>query len=205
MDVLKQISETKLVPVVAINKVEDTIPTVKALIDGGLTIIEITYRTSCAKDAIKIAIDTFKNATIGAGTVINEAQAKEAIGLGVKFIVSPGFSKKVADLCKKAKILYLPGVITPTEIMQAIDEGFTTLKYFPASDFGGLKTIKALGGPFPQVKFLPTGGINESNILEYLAYSKIIAVGGSFMMKGTPSEIEEKTRSAVNLIKGGKQ
>ena len=204
MDVLKLITETKLVPVVAINKVEDTIPTVKALINGGLPIIEITYRTACAKEAIKTAINTFKNAAIGAGTVINEAQAKEAIEIGVKFIVSPGFSKKVADLCKKAKILYLPGVITPTEIMQAIDAGYTLLKYFPASDFGGLKTIKALGGPFPQVKFLPTGGINESNILEYLAYDKIIAVGGSFMMKGTPKEIEEKTRNAVKLIKGGK-
>lgn len=202
MDVIKQIKSYKIVPVVAINKVEDTIPVIGALVKGGLPVAEITYRTSCAKDAIKLAIETFKDALIGAGTVINKEQAEEAISLGCKFIVSPGLSKDVAEVCKNRGVPYLPGVVTPTEIMEAINLGMKIIKFFPASNYGGLKTIKALGGPFPQISILPTGGIDESNILEYLAYDKIIACGGSWMMKGTPAEIEEKTKKAVRLIKG---
>ncbi len=201
-NVLEQIKHYRLVPVVAINKIEDAIPTMEALVNGGLPVAEITYRTACAKDAIKLAIEKFPNALIGAGTVINPAQAKEAISLGVKFIVSPGLSEEIAQICKEANVPYLPGCVTPTEIMKALSLGINVIKFFPAGNYGGLKTIKALNGPFPQVTFMPTGGVNEDNILEYLAYPHILACGGSFMMKGSFEEIEEKTKKAVELVRG---
>ncbi len=201
-NVLEEIRHYRLVPVVAINKIEDAIPTMEALVKGGLPVAEITYRTACAKDAIKLAVEKFPEALIGAGTVINAAQAEEAISLGVKFVVSPGLSKEVAKVCKDHNVPYLPGCVTPTEIMEALELGINVIKFFPASNYGGLKTIKALNGPFPQVTFMPTGGVNEENVLEYLAYPHIIACGGSFMMKGSFEEIEEKTKKAVELVKG---
>lgn len=201
-NVLEEIRHYRLVPVVAINKIEDAIPTMEALVKGGLPVAEITYRTACAKDAIKLAVEKFPEALIGAGTVINAAQAEEAISLGVKFIVSPGLSKEVAKVCKDHNVPYLPGCVTPTEIMEALELGINVIKFFPASNYGGLKTIKALNGPFPQVTFMPSGGVNEENVLEYLAYPHILACGGSFMMKGSFEEIEEKTKKAVELVKG---
>lgn len=201
-NVLEEIRHYRLVPVVAINKIEDAIPTMEALVKGGLPVAEITYRTACAKDAIKLAVEKFPEALIGAGTVINVAQAEEAISLGVKFVVSPGLSKEVAKVCKTHNVPYLPGCVTPTEIMEALELGINVIKFFPASNYGGLKTIKALNGPFPQVTFMPTGGVNEENVLEYLAYPHILACGGSFMMKGSFEEIEEKTKKAVELVKG---
>ena len=201
-NVLEEIRHYRLVPVVAINKIEDAIPTMEALVKGGLPVAEITYRTACAKDAIKLAVEKFPEALIGAGTVINADQAEEAISLGVKFIVSPGLSEEVAKVCKTHNVPYLPGCVTPTEIMEALELGINVIKFFPASNYGGLKTIKALNGPFPQVTFMPTGGVNEENVLEYLAYPHIIACGGSFMMKGSFEEIEEKTKKAVELVKG---
>ena len=201
-NVLEEIRHYRLVPVVAINKIEDAIPTMEALVKGGLPVAEITYRTACAKDAIKLAVEKFPEALIGAGTVINAAQAEEAISLGVKFIVSPGLSKEVAKVCKAHNVPYLPGCVTPTEIMEALELGINVIKFFSASNYGGLKTIKALNGPFPQVTFMPTGGVNEENVLEYLAYPHILACGGSFMMKGSFEEIEEKTKKAVELVKG---
>ncbi len=201
-NVLEQIKHYRLVPVVAINKIEDAIPTMEALVNGGLPVAEITYRTACAKDAIKLAIEKFPNALIGAGTVINPEQAKEAISLGVKFVVSPGLSEEIAKICKDSNVPYLPGCVTPTEIMKALSLGINVVKFFPAGNYGGLKTIKALNGPFPQVTFMPTGGVNEENILEYLAYPRILACGGSFMMKGSFKEIEEKTKKAVELVRG---
>jgi 2-dehydro-3-deoxyphosphogluconate aldolase/(4S)-4-hydroxy-2-oxoglutarate aldolase len=125
---------------------------------------------------------------IGAGTVINETQARQAIDAGAQFIVSPGLSDSVAAVCREADIPYIPGCVTPTEIMHALELGLTTLKFFPANVYGGLGAIKALAAPFPQVRFLPTGGANEDNILEFLAFDKIVAVGGSFMMKGDIKE-----------------
>ena len=201
-NVLEEIRHYRLVPVVAINKIEDAIPTMEALVKGGLPVAEITYRTACAKDAIKLAVEKFPEALIGAGTVINATQAEEAISLGVKFVVSPGLSKEVAKVCKDHNVPYLPGCVTPTEIMEALELGINVIKFFPASNYGGLKTIKALNGPFPQVTFMPTGGVNEENVLEYLAYPHILACGGSFMMKGSFEEIEEKTKKAVELVKG---
>ena len=144
----------------------------------------------------------YKTSLIGAGTVINRNQCEQAIVAGAKFIVSPGFSAEVADCCAEHGMLYLPGIVTPTEAMAAIAKGLTTLKFFPASNYGGVKTIKAICSAFPYIKIMPTGGISAENITEYLAYDKIIACGGSWMMKGTPEEIEQKTRQVVELVNG---
>ena len=173
-----------VVPVVVIQKLEDTVPTLQALMDGGVPVAEITFRTACAADAIREGVKNFPEMNIGAGTVINGAQAKAALEAGAKFIVSPGLSPDVAKICEEAGVPYLPGCVTPTEIMQALELGITTLKFFPANVYGGLKALKALSAPFPQVRFLPTGGVDLTNINEFLEFDKIAAIGGSFMMKG---------------------
>ena len=173
-----------VVPVVVIQKLEDTVPTLQALCDGGVPVAEITFRTACAADAIREGVKKFPEMNIGAGTVINGEQAKAALEAGAKFIVSPGLSAEVAKICEEAGVPYLPGCVTPTEIMQALSLGITTLKFFPANVYGGLKALKALSAPFPQVRFLPTGGVDLTNINEFLEFDKIVAIGGSFMMKG---------------------
>ena len=177
-------STVRAVPVVVIKDLEETIPTLQALCDGGLPAAEITFRTACAAEAIKLGTEKFPEMHIGAGTVVNAEQARKAIEAGASFIVSPGLSAEVAAICKEADLPYYPGCVTPTEIMQALELGITTVKFFPANVYGGLSALKALSGPFPQVKFLPTGGVDLSNIKEFLAFDKIVAVGGSFMMKG---------------------
>ena len=202
MSVLEKVKEIGIVPVVVLNKVEDTIPTVQALVDGDVPIAEICFRTDCAAECIKVAVKEFPNALIGAGTVINKKQAEEAIACGVKFIVSPGLSKEVAEVCKEAGVPYLPGVVTPTEIMAAIDLGITTLKFFPAGVFGGLKAIKALGAAFPQCKFMPTGGVNNENLKEFISCDKIIACGGSWVCKKTYEDTVKVCLEARKIVKG---
>ena len=135
---------------------------------------------------------------IGAGTVINEEQAIRAVNAGAKFIVSPGFSEKVALYVYKQGIPYYPGCVTPTEIMQALELGITTVKFFPANVYGGLKALKALSAPFPQIKFIPTGGVDLTNLKEFLEFDKIFVVGGSFMMKG---DITENCKKACEIIR----
>ena len=202
MDVMEKIKELKIVPVVVLNKVEDALPTMGALVKGGLPVAEITFRTACAAESIRLAVKEYPDALIGAGTVITAEQCEEAIACGAKFIVSPGLSAAVAKVCREKNVPYIPGIVTPTEIIAALDLGLTTLKFFPASNFGGLKTIKAICAAFPQIRIMPTGGVSEDNVLEFLGYDKIVACGGSWMMKGTPEEIEAKTRSAVALVGG---
>mgnify|MGYP001047396949 FL=1 len=178
------LANNRVVPVVVIRDIADTCPTLEALCDGGIPVAEITFRTACAAEAIRIGCEKFPEMMIGAGTVINAEQAKTAIGAGARFIVSPGLSADVAGGCREADVPYLPGCVTPTEIMAALEMGLTTLKFFPANVYGGLTALKALSAPFPQVRFLPTGGVDLKNIKEYLSFDKIAAVGGSFMMKG---------------------
>ena len=202
MEMIEQIKQCKIVPVVVLKELEDTVPTLQALCDGGLPVAEITFRTACAADAIRLASKTFPQMLIGAGTVINAEQANRAIDCGAKFIVGPGFAAEVAEVCRARGVLYLPGCVTPTEIITAISYGIEIVKFFPCSNFGGLGSIKALAAAFPAIKFLPTGGISEANVLEFLAFDKIIACGGSWMMKGTPDEIRAKTAAAVALVNG---
>ncbi len=174
----------RIVPVVVIKSIDETTPTLSALRDGGIPVAEITFRTACAAEAIKLGVQSFPDMLIGAGTVINEVQARAAVAAGAQFIVSPGLSSSVAAVCAEARIPYLPGCVTPTEIMAALELGITTVKFFPANVYGGLSAIKALSAPFPQVKFFPTGGVGLSNIREFLDAPMIAAIGGSFMMKG---------------------
>lgn len=200
--VLERIKEIKVVPVVVFNKVEETLPTIEALHNGDVPIAEICFRTNCAAECIKIASEAFPNDLIGAGTVINEKQCEEAISAGAKFIVSPGLSESVYRVCQKHNIPYLPGVVTPTEVMKALELGINVLKFFPAEVFGGLKAINALGAAFPQVKFMPTGGVSNDNLKEFISSSKIFACGGSWLVKGTPEEITKKCLEARSIIKG---
>lgn len=188
----------KVIPVVVIKELDQTIPTLKALKDGGINCAEITFRTACAKDAIALGVKEFPDMNIGAGTVINLSQAKAAVKAGAKFLVSPGLSISVAKYAKKIGMPYYPGCVTPTEIMQAIECGIEIVKFFPANVYGGLKALKALAGPFPQLKFIPTGGVDLTNLEEFLAFDKIYAVGGSFMMKGDIVENCKKINEIVN-------
>ena len=174
----------KVIPVVVIKDINDTVPTLKALKEGGINCAEITFRTACAAEAISLGVKEFPDMNIGAGTIINLAQAKQAISAGAKFLVSPGINCDVAKYAKKKGIAYYPGCVTPTEIMCALELGIDVVKFFPANVYGGLKALKALSGPFPQIKFIPTGGVDLTNLAEFLEFDKIYAVGGSFMMKG---------------------
>lgn len=174
----------QVIPVVVINDEKETIQILSKLREGGINCAEITFRTACAKDAIAIGTKAFEDMNIGAGTVINAEQAKSAVQAGAKFIVSPGFSDEVARYCTDEKIPYYPGCVTPTEIMRALSYGLNVVKFFPAGVYGGLKAMKALSAPFPQIRFIPTGGVDLSNLKEYLDFDKVYAVGGSFMMKG---------------------
>ena len=187
----------KLIPVVVIKDVADTEKTLSALRAGGINCAEITFRTACAEEAIKLAVKLFPDMNVGAGTVINEEQAVRAVNAGAKFIVSPGLSEKVAQYARKQNVPYYPGCVTPTEIMQALELGITTVKFFPANVYGGLKAIKALAAPFNRMKFLPTGGVDLTNLKEFLECDKIYAVGGSFMMKG---DIVENCKAINKLL-----
>lgn len=204
-DVLQKIEQVRLVPVVTIQKIEDAEEMLGALVEGGLPVAEICFRTECAEEAIKLTVKEYPEMLIGAGTVITGEQCERAIAAGAKFIVSPGLSEDVARVCYERSVLYLPGVVTPTEIMKALSLGLTYLKFFPAGNFGGLNTIKALSAAFPQVKFMPTGGVSLENMNEYLSFPKIFACGGSWMMKGNAEEIEQNTRAAVAAAKGEKK
>ena len=201
MDVKAVLSRYRVVPVVVFNRVDEVRPKLTAMRAGGLPVAEITYRTACAGEAIRIAVAEFPDMVIGAGTVIDRGQAEQALSYGARFIVSPGFSEEVAGVCAAADAPYLGGCVTPTEIMTALSHGCDIIKFFPASNFGGLAAMKALSAAFPAITFLPTGGISQDNLAEYLAWEKIFAVGGSWMMKGSPAEIEEKCRLAVGTAK----
>ena len=174
----------RFIPVVVIKELSETDKILTALKKSNIMCAEITFRTACAAEAIEYAVKNYPDMNIGAGTVINAEQCQRAIERGAKFIVSPGLSVSVAKLCKEKGLPYYPGCVTPTEIMQALELGIEIVKFFPANVYGGLKALKALSGPFPQVKFIPTGGVDLSNLKEFLDFDKVYAVGGSFMMKG---------------------
>ena len=181
----------KYIPVVVIKELSETDKILTALKNYGINCAEITFRTACAAEAIAYAAKNYPNMEIGAGTVINAEQCEAALKAGATFIVSPGLSPAVAEICKDRQIPYYPGCVTPTEIMAALELGITTVKFFPANVYGGLKALKALSGPFPQVKFIPTGGVDRSNIDEFLAFDKIAAIGGSFFVKEALEKMEE--------------
>ena len=173
----------KYIPVVVIKELSETDKILSALKADGINCAEITFRTACAREAIEYACRKYPEMSIGAGTVINAVQCGAALKTGAKFIVSPGLSVSVAEVCRENGVPYYPGCVTPTEIMQALELGITTVKFFPANIYGGLKALRALSAPFPQVRFIPTGGVDRGNIDEFLAFDKVIAIGGSFFVK----------------------
>ncbi len=183
----------KYIPVVVIKELAETDKILTALQKSNINCAEITFRTACAAEAIAYACEKYPDMSIGAGTVINAQQCEAAIKAGAQFIVSPGLSVAVAEYCKEKGVPYYPGCVTPTEIMQALDLGITTVKFFPANVYGGLKALKALSAPFPQVKFIPTGGVDRGNIDEFLAFDKVAAIGGSFFVKEALEKMEENT------------
>ena len=180
----------KFIPVVVIKELGETDKILTALKANGINCAEITFRTACAADAIRHAVKNYPEMSIGAGTVINAEQCNAALEAGATFIVSPGLSAAVAEICKEKNIPYYPGCVTPTEIMAALELGITTVKFFPANVYGGLSALKALSAPFPQVRFIPTGGVDRRNIDEFLAFDKIAAIGGSFFVKESLEKME---------------
>ena len=207
-EVLEKIGELGIVPVVKIDDANDAVPLVEALVKGGLPIAEITFRTTAAEEAIKKITSTLPDILVGAGTVLNIDQVKRAIGAGAKFIVSPGFNPKVVEFCVKENIPITPGCCSPTDIEMALEYGIDVIKFFPAEASGGLKTLKAISAPYGMVRFIPTGGIDTANLNEYLSFDKILACGGSWMVKdelikkGNFDEITRLAREAVNLVLG---
>ena len=209
-DIFEQLHDYGLVPVIKITKVENAVPLAKALAAGGLNCAEITFRTACAKDAIAAITKELPDMLVGAGTVLTTEQADEAIAAGSKCIVSPGLNPKVVKHGLEKGVPVLPGCATPSEVEQAIELGLKAVKFFPAEAAGGLNMIKSMSAPYGNLKFMPTGGINEENMLSYLSFGKIIACGGSFMVKdslveaGKFDEITALTKSAVMKMLGFK-
>ena len=181
MTVLERLANSIVVPVVVIDDAKDAVPTAKALAAGGVDVMEITFRTAAAPDAIKAVSESCPEVLVGAGTVLNLDQCKLAIAQGAKFIVSPGFDAEVVQYCIDNGIAVTPGCVTPIEITMAVNRGLKVVKFFPANVYGGLKAMKNLSGPFGGVKFLPTGGVNAGNIKEYIDAPFIHAVGGSWV------------------------
>ena len=181
MDVLTRLANSIVVPVVVLEKVEDAIPTAKAMAAGGVDVMEITFRTACAPECIKAVAENCPDVLVGAGTIVNVEQAKLAVEMGAKFIVSPGFDANVVGWCIENNIAVTPGCVTPTEITAAVNMGLKVVKFFPANVYGGLNAMKNLSAPFVGVKFMPTGGVNADNIREYITAPFIHAVGGSWV------------------------
>jgi len=203
-DVLEKLGELKIVPVVKIEDAANTGPLCDALMAGGLPCAEITFRTSAAPEAIKKAA-AYEGMLVGAGTVLKVDWVKQAVDAGARFIVAPGFNPKVVGYCVENNIPVTPGISTPTDIEMALDFGLEVVKFFPAEAFGGLKTLKAISAPYSMMRFIPTGGINAGNLAEYLKNDKVLACGGSWMVKadliadGRFDEINRLTREAVEL------
>ena len=209
-EVLKKIGEIGIIPVVVLDDAKDAEPLAKALIEGGLPCAEVTFRTAAAEEVIRKMATAYPDLFVGAGTVLTPEQVDEAMEAGAKFIVSPGLNPRVVKYCIEKNIPILPGCATPSEVEQAIELGLKAVKFFPAEAAGGLNMIKSMSAPYGNIKFMPTGGINEENMLAYLSFDKIIACGGSFMVKdslieaGKFDEITALTRSAVFKMLGFK-
>jgi len=204
-DILQQLGNFGLIPVVAIETAQDAPKLGRALLDGGLPCAEITFRTAAAEDAIRLMAAECPDVLVGAGTVLSVEQAQKAVAAGAKYIVSPGFDADVVDWCLDNNVPITPGVVTPTEVAMALKKGLSVLKFFPAEAAGGVKLLKAIAAPYGQVKFIPTGGINAQNLAGYLSLPMVHACGGSWMVSkqliaaGEFDRITALTREAVSI------
>ncbi len=206
--ILEEISRIGIVPVVVLDDAEKAVPTAKALRAGGINCAEVTFRTAAAEAAIKNITAALPDMLVGAGTVLTTEQADRAAAAGARFIVTPGYNPKVVDRCIAKGIPIVPGCMDTHAIELAIEAGLDTVKFFPAEAAGGLPMMKALAGPYTGLKFMPTGGINADNLTEYLSFKKVIACGGSWMVKSALieeeryDEITRRTKEAVALVDG---
>ena len=206
-EMMKKLQKLGIVPVVVLNNAEDALPLGEALVKGGLPCAEVTFRTDAAEESIRRMAKAFPDMIIGAGTVLTCEQADRAIEAGAKFIVSPGLNPKVTEYVLKKGVPMTPGVCTPTEIEAALQFDLDVVKFFPAEPAGGLKMIKALAAPYVGLSFMPTGGISAANVRDYLAYNRIVACGGSWMVKGDLvkegkfDEIEKLVKEAAGIVK----
>ncbi len=206
--VLEQIGLLGIVPVIAIEDANDAEPLAQALIDGGLPCAEVTFRTAAAKDAIARIAKKFPDMALGAGTVLTIDQVKAAVDCGAKYIISPGLNPKTVDYCVTNNIPVTPGIATPSDIERALEFGLEVVKFFPAEQAGGLPFLRALSAPYGSLRFIPTGGIDEKNILSYLSFPKVLACGGSWMVKTEMiankqfAQITSITEQAVKTLLG---
>ena len=207
MNVSETIQKMGVVPVVVLNDAKDAAPLAKALVEGGLPCAEVTFRTEAAEESIRVMTTEFPEMFVGAGTVLTIDQVDRAVAAGAKFIVSPGFDPEIVDYCLSKDIPVYPGCITPSEVAQAVKRGLKVVKFFPAEQFGGLSTIKALAAPYVNMMFMPTGGVSAKNVREYLGYNRLVACGGSWMVKGDLvkagnfDEIVRLTKEAADIVK----
>lgn len=204
MDILSTLSAARLLPVVVLDDASAADALAGALVEGGLPVAEVTFRTAAARDSIRAMADR-GDVLVGAGTVGTVAQVDQAVAAGARFVVSPGLSRAVVERCQELGVLVVPGVVTATEIQAALELGLTTVKFFPAGTSGGAAAIAALAAPFAGVRFVPTGGVGPANLHEYLALPSVVAVGGSWMVArdriaaGDFAGITQLTAAAVAL------
>ena len=207
MDILENLKRAGIVPVVVLDDARDAVPTAKALLAGGIDVMEITFRTAAAADSIKAVSKNCPDMLVGAGTVITLEQCKKAVEMGAKFIVSPGFDEEVVRWCVENDVAVTPGCVTPTEIMAAMKLGLKVVKFFPASVYGSLAAMKALSAPFGGIRFIPTGGVNAKNLAEYAAAPYVFAIGGSWICPkkaiaaGDFAAITALSREATDIVK----
>ena len=206
-EVLKKIQEIGIVPVVVLDDAKDALPLGKALMDGGLPCAEVTFRTDAAEESIRILAENYPDMLVGAGTVLTTEQVDRAVAAGAKFIVSPGLNPRIVKYCVEKGIVITPGCANASDMEQALENGLEVVKFFPAEPAGGLNMIKALAAPYVGLKFMPTGGISPKNVRDYLAYNRIIACGGSWMVKnelvkaGDFAAITELAKECVQIVK----
>lgn len=195
-----------IVPVVKIDHIEDAVPLANALCEGGLPIVEVTFRTQCAKEAIKNMCEACPEMLIGAGTILSKHQVDEALEAGASFLVSPGFNPEIVRYCLEKKVTIIPGCATPSDMEKAISFHLDVVKFFPAEANGGIASIKAMSAPYPQLSFMPTGGIHAQNVKTYLAFDKVLACGGSWMVNSELlehkqfDEIKRLTKQAIQVM-----
>lgn len=207
MSIEEKFEELGVIPVVVLNDVKDALPLAKALIEGGLPCAEVTFRTDAAEESIRRIHEAYPEMVLAAGTVLTIEQVDRAVAAGASAIVSPGFDPEIVDYCISKNIPVMPGIVTPSELAQAVKRGLTKVKFFPAEAAGGLAMIKAMCAAYTSVRVMPTGGINAKNIKEYLSCDKIYCCGGSWMVKGDLikagefDKIKEMTAEAVALVK----
>ena len=205
--VLEQIKKTGIIPVVVLDDAKDAEPLAKALCEGGLPCAEVTFRTEAAEECIRIMSEKFPEMFVGAGTILTTEQVDRAVAAGAKFIVSPGLNPRIVKYCVEKGIVITPGCANASDMEQALENGLEVVKFFPAEPAGGLNMIKALAAPYVGLKFMPTGGISPKNVREYLAYNRIIACGGSWMVKndlvkaGDFAAITEMAKECVQIVK----